>query len=144
MPVAQPTPRLCYDEIAEGHEAPSVSLELTRSGLVAYAGASGDMNPMHTDEVAAKAAGLPSVFGHGMLSMGILGRALTDWAGVGNLREYRVRFTKQTWPGETLTTRIVVTGKARTVEGKRLSVDVALTNQDGEVKLSGSAVVAAA
>ena len=142
--MAKPIPRLRYHDISEGDEAPVVSHELTRSDLVAYAGASGDMNPMHTDEVAAKAAGLPSVFGHGMLSMGILGRALTDWAGVGNLKMYRVRFTKQTWPRETLTTRIVVTSKSQTDEGKRVSVDVTLTNQDGEVKLSGTASLAAA
>ncbi len=142
--MATPIAQLRYDGVSEGDEAPAVSHELTRADLVAYAGASGDMNPMHTDEVAAKAAGLPSVFGHGMLSMGILGRALTDWAGVGNRKQYRVRFTKQTWPGETLTTRIVVTGKSQTEDGKRVSVDVTLTNQDGEVKLGGSAIVAAA
>jgi len=142
--MAKPIPRLRYDDVSEGDEAPVVRHELTRGDLVAYAGASGDMNPMHTDEVAAMAAGLPSVFGHGMLSMGILGRALTDWAGVGNLSGFRARFTKQTWPGETLSTRIVVTGKSRTHEGKRVSVDVTLANQDGEVKLSGSAVVTAA
>ena len=76
--------------------------------------------------------------------MGILARALTDWASVGNLKEYKGRFTKQTWPGETLTTRIVVTGKSQTEQGKRLSDDVTLTNQEGEVKIAGSAVVAAA
>ena len=142
--MAKPIAKLRYDDISEGDEAPAVSHELTRGDMVAYAGASGDMNPMHTDEVAAKAAGLPSVFGHGMLSMGILARAITDWAGVGNLKEYRARFTKQTWPGETLSTRIVVTGKSQVEEGKRVSVDVTLVNQEGEVKLAGSAIVAAA
>lgn len=141
--MAKPIAKLRFDEISEGDEAPVVSHELTRPDLVAYAGASGDLNPMHTDEVAAKQAGLPSVFGHGMLSMGIVGRALTDWAGVGNLAEYRARFTRQTWPGETLSTRIVVTGKDQTERGRRVTVDIALANQDGEVKLSGSAVVAA-
>jgi acyl dehydratase len=142
--MARPTPQLRYDDISEGFEAPSTSHELDRSDLVAYAGASGDMNPMHTNEVAAKQAGLPSVFGHGMFSMGLLGSALTDWAGVGNLAEYRVRFTKQTWPGETLTTKIIVTGKSESAEGRRISVDVGLVNQDGEPKLAGSAVVLAA
>ena len=141
--MAKPIATLRYDEISEGDEAPSVSHELTRSDLVAYAGASGDFNPMHTDEVSAKKAGLPSVFGHGMFSMGLLGRALTDWAGVGNLAEYRVRFTKQTWPGETLSTKIVVTGKSEGEAGKRIAADVELANQDGEVKLTGSALVVA-
>lgn len=142
--MAKPIPKLRWDEVSEGDEAPALSHELTRADLVAYAGASGDMNPMHTDEVAATRAGMPSVFGHGMLSMGLVGRALTDWAGVGNLKRYRARFTRQTWPGETLTTRIVVTGKDRTEDGKQVSVEISLANGDGEVKLSGSAVVAAA
>jgi acyl dehydratase len=141
--MAKPTIILRYDEISEGDEAPSVSHELQRADLVAYAGASGDMNPMHTDEVAAQKAGLPSVFGHGMFSMGLLGRAITDWAGVGNLAEYRVRFTKQTWPGETLTSKIVVTGRSETDDGKRITAHVTLENQDGEVKVAGSAVVIA-
>jgi acyl dehydratase len=138
-----PTPVLTYDEIEVGDEAPAVSHELGRTDLVKYAGASGDYNPMHTDEVAAQAAGLPSVFGHGMFSMGLLGRALTDWAGVGNLTNYRVRFTKQTWPGETLTTSVTVTGKREEDGRKLVDVEVGLTNQDGEGKLSGSATVVA-
>ena len=142
--MAKPIAKLRYDEISEGDEAPVVNHELSRSDLVAYAGASGDMNPMHTDEVAAKNAGLPSVFGHGMFSMGLLGRALTDWAGVGNLSEYRVRFTKQIWPGEVLSTRIVVTGREQTEDGKRIQLDVTLSNQDGESKVAGSATVVAA
>lgn len=136
--------KLKYDDIAEGDEAPVVSHELGRTDLVKYAGASGDFNPMHTDEVAAQAAGLPSVFGHGMFSMGLLGRAVTDWAGVGNVKVYGVRFTKQTWPGETLSTRIVVSGKEVTDEGKIIVADVSLLNQDGEVKLSGTTRVLAA
>jgi acyl dehydratase len=141
--MAKPIAVLRYDDISEGDEAPTLSHELDRMDLVGYAGASGDMNPMHSNEVAAQKSGLPSVFGHGMFSMGLLGRALTDWAGVGNLAEYRVRFTKQTWPGETLTTKIVVTGKSQTEDGKRIAADVTLENQDGEVKLAGSAVVIA-
>jgi acyl dehydratase len=142
--VATPVRKLAFDEVQEGDEAPPLSHELGRTDLVRYAGASGDFNPMHHDEVAAQAAGLPSVFGHGMFSMGLLGRALTDWAGVGNLRRYQVRFTKQTWPGEVLTSRIVVAGK-REEDGDRLvDVTVELVNQDGEVKLSGAATALAA
>ena len=138
------TTRLQYNAISTGDEAPVVSHLLTRTDLVRYAGASGDFNPMHTDEVAAKEAGLPSVFGHGMFSMGLLGRAVTDWAGVGNLKVYGVRFTKQTWPGETLSTRIVVSGKEETAEGKIIIAELALLNQHGEVKLSGTTRVLAA
>lgn len=136
--------KLNFDDISAGDEAPVVSHELGRTDLVRYAGASGDFNPMHTDEVAAQAAGLPSVFGHGMFSMGLLGRAVTDWAGPGNVKVYGVRFTKQTWPGETLNTRIVVSGKEVTDEGKIIIADVSLENQDGEVKCSGTTRVLAA
>ncbi len=135
---------LQYDAITIGDEAPVISHALTRTDLVRYAGASGDFNPMHTDEVAAKDAGLPSVFGHGMFSMGLLGRAVTDWAGADNLKVYGVRFTKQTWPGETLSTRIVVSGKEETAEGKIIIAQLTLHNQDGEAKLSGTTRVLAA
>src|SRR6516162_4816209 len=103
--------KLSYVGVKVGDEAPVLTHTLTRTDLVMYAGASGDFNPMHHDEVAAKEAGLPSVFGHGMFTMGLLGKALTDYVGVGNLKLYRVRFTKQTWPGEKLTTNVTVAKK---------------------------------
>lgn len=136
--------KLKFDDVAVGDEAPRLSHELTRTDLVKYAGASGDFNPMHHDEVAAQQAGLPSVFGHGMFSMGLLGRAITDFVGVGNLERYQVRFTKQTWPGETLASKVVVTAK-REEDGKKLiDLEVTLANQDGEVKVMGEAVAVAA
>jgi acyl dehydratase len=142
--MSKPVLKLKFDSVNVGAEAPVVSHKLTRTDLVKYAGASGDFNPMHSDEFAAKAAGLPSVFGHGMFSMGFLGRAITDWAGAGNLLNYRVRFTKQTWPNEKLSTKIVVTGKEKTAQGNVISADVSLVNENGEVKLSGSTKVLAA
>ena len=142
--MANPQPVLKFDDLDEGTEAPALSHELTRTDLVRYAGASGDFNPMHHDEVAAQAAGLPSVFGHGMFSMGLLGRALTDWAGVGNLRRYQVRFTKQTWPGEVLTSKIVVSGKREEGVEKLVDLTIDRANQDGEVKLAGAATTDAA
>src|SRR3954465_12774534 len=96
--------KVVFEDIKEGDKAPAISHTLTRTDLVQYAGASGDFNPMHHDEVKAKAAGLPSVFGHGMFSMGLLAAALNDYLGVGSLTEYKVRFAKQTWPDDVLTT----------------------------------------
>ena len=79
-----------------------------------YAGASGDYNPLHTDEVfTTKVAGYPSVFAHGMLSMGATGKLLTDYVGDGMLTYYGVRFTYQVWPGDTLTATATVTGDPR-------------------------------
>jgi acyl dehydratase len=130
---------LYFEDVSEGDEAPVRSHRLTRTDLVMYAGASGDFNPMHHDEVAAVAAGQPSVFGHGMFSMGLLGSALTDYVGVGNVRRFQVRFAKQTWPDEDLRTKIVVTGK-RVEEGDHLlDFDVRLANAAGEEKVVGAA-----
>lgn len=134
--------KLFFDDVQEGDEAPEVSHELTRTDLVRYAGASGDFNPMHHDEVAAQAAGLPSVFGHGMFTAGFLGRALTDYVGVGNLRTYKLRFTKQTWPGEVLTTHITVRRRYDEQGEHRVDLECSVTNQDGEAKLTGVAVAA--
>jgi acyl dehydratase len=134
--------KLFYESVKVGDEAPVLTHTLTRTDLVKYAGASGDFNPMHHDEVAAKAAGQPSVFGHGMFSMGMLGSALTDYVGVGNVLRYQVRFARQTWPDEVLSTKVVVTGK-REEDGKKL-VDLAVTlsNGDGEDKVVGEATAA--
>ena len=131
---------LPFDDVQEGDEAPVVTHRLTRADLVEYAGASGDFNPMHTDEVAARAVGLPSVFGHGMFSAGLLATAITDYVGIGHLRSYRVRFTKQTWPGEVLTSRVVVTGKRKEDGANLVDLECSLANADGEVKVSGDAV----
>jgi acyl dehydratase len=131
-----------FDEVTEGDTAPELSTELTRTDLVTYAGASGDFNPMHHDDVQAKDAGLPSVFGHGMFTMGLLGTALTDYVGVGNLRLYKVRFTKQTWPGEQLTTKITVAKKYEEGSEHRVDLECEVVNADGEAKVAGTAVAA--
>lgn len=136
------TDRLFFDDVQEGDAGPELSHELTRSDLVRYAGASGDFNPMHTDEIAATGAGLPSVFGHGMFTMGMLGKALTDYVGVGSLRAYKVRFTKQTWPGETLTARVRVAKKYEEDGEHRVDLECEVVNSDGEPKVSGVAVAA--
>jgi acyl dehydratase len=130
---------LHFEDVKEGDVAPASSHTLTRTDLVRYAGASGDYNPMHHDEIAATAAGQPSVFGHGMFSMGLLGTAITDYVGAGNIRHYQVRFSRQTWPGEELTTKIVVTGKRVGEEGNLVDLECSLSNGDGEVKVVGEA-----
>jgi acyl dehydratase len=134
---------LFFKDVNEGDEGPSRTHTLTRTDLVRYAGASGDYNPMHHDEVKAQAAGMPSVFGHGMFSMGFLGSALTDYVGVGNVQSFKVRFARQTWPDEALTTRVVVTGKREADGQKLVDLEVTLANGDGEQKLVGEAVAIA-
>ncbi|HUI49274.1 MAG TPA: MaoC/PaaZ C-terminal domain-containing protein [Acidimicrobiia bacterium] len=127
-------------KVAPGDAGPPISHPLTRTDLVMYAGASGDFNPMHHDEIAAQQAGLPSVFGHGMFTAGLLATAVTNYVGIGNLRSYRVRFTKQTWPGETLTTSVTV----REIRDDRLVLDCSVVNENGETKIQGEAVAALA
>ena len=129
--------KLRYDDVQVGDTAPAIDHELTRTDLVMYAGASGDFNPMHTDEVAANAAGLPSVFGHGMFSAGLLATAITNYVGIGNLASYRMRFTKQTWPGEVLSTNVAVIEKR---PGNEIVLECVLVNQNGEAKLQAEAV----
>jgi acyl dehydratase len=128
-----------FEDVKEGDEAPSRDHVLTRTDLVRYAGASGDFNPMHHDEVQAVAAGQPSVFGHGMFSMGFLGAAISDYVGVGNITRYKVRFAKQTWPDEKLSTKVVVTAKREEGDRHLVDLDVRLVNQDGEEKVVGEA-----
>jgi len=130
---------LYFEDVNEGDEAPVRSRVLTRTDLVMYAGASGDYNPMHHDEVKAQQAGQPSVFGHGMLSMGFLGTAITDYVGVGNVRRYQARFAKQTWPDEELCTAIVVTAKRVDGDDHLVDLDVRLRNTEGEEKVVGVA-----
>ena len=131
--------QLYFEDVSEGDEAPQRSRVLNRTDLVMYAGASGDYNPMHHDEVKAQAAGQPSVFGHGMFSMGFLGTAITDYVGVGNVRRYQARFAKQTWPDEKLVTKIVVTGKRTEGDNHLVDLDVRLHNAEGEEKVVGEA-----
>jgi acyl dehydratase len=114
--------------------------DLKRTQIVQYAGASGDYNPLHTDEIfTTKVAGYPSVFAHGMLTMGMTGKMLTNYVGDARLTKYGVRFTSQVWPGDTLDATATV--KAIKDEGgvKLVELDVATVNQAGVTVLSGYA-----
>jgi acyl dehydratase len=113
---------------------------LYRTQIVQYAGASGDFNPLHTDEVfTTKIAGYPSVFAHGMLTMGLTGTLLTDALGDGKLKTFGVRFRSQVWPGDTLTATATVTEVTKADDGTLVALDVETVNQKGEVVVSGTA-----
>lgn len=132
---------LSASQLKEGdtHEEVVVD-DLTRTQLVMYSGASGDYNPLHTDDLYCKeAAGYPGVFAHGMLSMGLTGKMLTNYVGDGRLKKYGVRFTNQVWPGDTLTAKATVV-EVRDEGGEKV-VDLALetVNQDGKTVVTGSA-----
>ncbi len=125
--------------VGDSHEAVVVH-DLSRTQIVQYAGASGDYNPVHTDEVfATKVAGYPTIFAHGMLTMGLTGTMLTSWVGDGRLTSYGVRFVRQVWPGDTLTAKARV--EALREENGQHFVDLAVStlNQDGEEVVRGQA-----
>jgi acyl dehydratase len=82
-------------DVAEGTELPPLSVPLSRTDLVRYAGASGDLNPIHWNDRVAESVGLPGVVAHGMLTMALGGRLVTDWAGdPGAMLAYQARFTR--------------------------------------------------
>ena len=116
--------------------------DLSRTQIVQYAGASGDYNPLHTDDLFTKeVAGYPTVFAHGMLTMGMTGRVVTDWFGVEGLKKYGVRFVKQVFPGDSLTATAEVTD-VRDEDGEKVAdLTITTVNQDGDAVLTGAATV---
>ena len=132
---------LNMSDLKTGDEHSEVVIDnLSRTQLVMYSGPSGDYNPLHTDDVYTKeVAGYPGVFAHGMLTMGLTGKMLTNYVGDGRLTKFGVRFTNQVWPGDTLTSTATVT-EVRVEDGQALvDLDVKTTNQDGPTVVSGYA-----
>ena len=113
--------------------------EVTRTQLVQYSGASGDYNPLHSDErYATEVGGFPSVFAHGMLTMGMTGRVITDWFGPEAVLSYGARFVAQVWPGDRLTATATVTDVR---DDGVADVTISTTNQAGDVVLTATATV---
>ena len=140
---AMTTTAPAYDTLQVGDAAPPLVVKrLTRTNFVRYAGASGDFNPMHHDDTIAAQVGNPSVFGHGMLTMGLAARVVKDWFGPEAIRRLQVRFAKQVWPGDVLTCKAVVTG-TRDEGGEHLvDLDLTVANQNGDQAITGSATAA--
>ena len=113
---------------------------LSRTQIVQYAGASGDYNPLHSDEIfTTQIAGYPSVFAHGMLSMGMTGKMLTNYVGDGRLKSYGVRFTAQVFPGATLTAKATITD-IREEDGETLAdISVSTVDEAGTEVIKGQA-----
>ncbi|WP_024795272.1 MaoC/PaaZ C-terminal domain-containing protein [Tomitella biformata] len=119
---------------------PRVFGPLTTQMFVRYSGASGDLNPMHYDDVLARAAGNPSVFSQGMHQSALLATFATDWLGAENVRRFGVRFREQVWPGDVLTCAGEITASAPAAHGGTLvTVELTCTRQTGGIAISGSA-----
>ncbi|MGX6447440.1 MaoC/PaaZ C-terminal domain-containing protein [Patulibacter sp. S7RM1-6] len=127
--------------LAVGDELPASTFgPVTRTDIVRYAGAGGDLNPIHHDETFARAAGLPGVFAMGMLPAGVLGNRLARWVGPDNVRRFAVRFTGQIWPDDVLR----LTGTVTAVEGDEATIGLLVTRGDAEPVLRGSATATVA
>jgi len=134
--------RLYFEGVHVGDELPALAkAPVDRVQLARYAGASGDFNPVHVDEVYARGIGMPSVYAPGMLVMGFLGQLVSDWARGAQLRKYSVRFIKMVWPGDT----VVCKGRVidRFGDSGRYYADLELwaENQKGELVMKGSSQV---
>lgn len=113
---------------------------LTQTQIVQYAGASGDFNPVHTDWVyATQAAGLETVFAHGLLSAGATARMITDYVGDGRLTRYGVRFMGKVFPGDSLHAKATVTNIRGENGENYVDLEIVTVNQKGEVAIKGYA-----
>jgi acyl dehydratase len=131
-----------FDRISIGDELPRVERgPLTRTTLALFAGASGDHNPVHIDIDAARAAGLPDVIGHGMLSMAYLAQVLTEWVPQSAIRAYSARFVAPTHVGNALTCTGQVVDKDFSGEQRIVRIQLQVIDQFGEIKIRGEAEV---
>ncbi|HYM49693.1 MAG TPA: MaoC/PaaZ C-terminal domain-containing protein [Candidatus Limnocylindrales bacterium] len=122
---------ITFESVEVGDHLPSVRKTITVEQIRGYAEASGDHNPIHLDEAFARAAGLPGVIAHGMLTMAFVNQMVTDWLGDRRrLRALRGRFAGMVVPGDQITCEGAVVGKDE--ERRRLSIRVSARNQRDE------------
>lgn len=131
------------DDLNVGDPIPSLTTApITETQLVRYAGASGDFNPIHTVHHVAEKAGLGGVISHGMLVMGLMGRAITDWVGVAPLRQFGVRFVDMTRPGDIITVSGQIIEKLEVDGEHRVRCEIIAADQTGQQKVTGTFTVA--
>jgi acyl dehydratase len=137
-----PARKLYFESIRVGDELPALAkAPVDRVQLSRYAGASGDYNPVHVDEVYAKSVGMPSVYAPGMLIMGMLGQLISDWARGGQLRRYNVRFIKMVWPGDTVVCKGRVSDRHGSGGRYFVEIDLWAENQRGELLMKGQSAI---
>ena len=133
-----------YDQAEPGTELPPRQYQVTRRDLVRYAGASGDFNVIHWNERIARSVGLPDVIAHGMLTMALGGRFVTEWAGdPGAVTEYGVRFSAPVVvPDDDKGATVEISGiVAERLDGQRVAVDVTARSDGTKVLTRARAVV---
>ena len=116
--------------------------DLKRTQIVQYAGASGDYNPLHTDEIfTTKIAGYPTVFAHGMLIMAYLGRALTNIIPQSNLKNLNTKFCSITNIGDVLTCSGSVSEVHNHNSKLMIVFDIMVADETGNIKIIGTATI---
>ncbi|VTU37283.1 (3R)-hydroxyacyl-ACP dehydratase subunit HadB [Variovorax sp. PBS-H4] len=132
-----------YDSVQVGDELPALQLlPVDRATLALFGGASGDHNPIHIDTDFARAAGMSDVFAQGMLGMAWAGRMLTRWAPQSQLRRFDVRFQGITHLGNAMTCSGRVVEKLQQGAERCVRIEIRSTNQFGQAKIAGEALVA--
>jgi acyl dehydratase len=131
-----------FKNLEVGDNLPALTFApITRQTLALYAGASGDHNPIHIDSDFARQAGMEDVFAHGMLSMAYLGRALTSWVPQIAIRQFSTRFVAITHLRDQLTCRGTAVEEIEYAGERCVRVQLSATDQNGEIKLQGEALV---
>jgi acyl dehydratase len=133
------------EAVQVGYELPAQTFTIRRADLVRYAGAAGDFNVIHWNERVARSVGLPDVIAHGMYTMALAARVVTDWTGdPARVVEYGVRFTRPVpVPDDDEGATVEVTGKvAALLENGRVRVDLTATHGGAKVLGRAQAVVA--
>ena len=134
---------ILFKDINIGDAIPSLTKPaITHLQLALYAGAGADHNPIHVDEEAAKAGGLPGIIAHGMLPLGFLGQLLTQWVPQRQLRSLSARFVAMAYPGDVITCSGKITRKREATGEQLVDLDIAVQNQKGENIQLGKATVA--
>ena len=131
-----------FGQVAVGDELPTADIAVTRADLIRYAGASGDFNVIHWNERVATSVGLPGVIAHGMYTMALGGRYVSEWAGdAGAVLEYGVRFTNPVpVPDDEAGSTITFGGKVTAVDEENRTATVTLTALSGGQKVLGKAI----
>jgi len=115
---------------------------LDRAMLKAYANASGDQNPIHQNEEFALSVGLPNVIAHGMLTMALVGKYVTDWAGgAAAIKEFSARFIKPVIVPANQQVDLTVSATVLEVDGDRISINLSATSAGIKVLGMAKAVV---
>ena len=130
----------CMIEI--GAALPERVFEIDRALLVAYANASGDQNPIHQNEEFALSVGLPNVIAHGMLTMALVGKYVTDWAGgSASVKEFGARFVKPVIVPAGQKVDLTVSATVAEINGDRISLTLSATSAGVKVLGMAKAVV---